>query len=137
MIIEQQVPASSSPKNVDPRPRTYDNFKNYYFELFDRLIPVEFKKSSIKNIKNNSLSAQAYERLMRHLKHWLSTDPTAKVDPADTKSKESLELLFSNWMDKTLSARRQQLKRDEQKIDNEFDSTEEDPNYVDSLDEEL
>jgi hypothetical protein len=40
-------------------------------------------------------------------------------------------------MDKTLSARRQQLKRDEQKIDNEFDSTEEDPNYVDSLDEEL
>ncbi len=40
IIIEQQVPASSSPKNVDPRPRTYDNFKNYYFELFDRLIPV-------------------------------------------------------------------------------------------------
>jgi hypothetical protein len=48
MIIEQQVPASSSPKNVDPRPRTYDNFKNYYFELFDRLIPVELKKVALK-----------------------------------------------------------------------------------------
>ena len=31
------------------------------------------------------------------------TDPNNKFDPADTKSKERVELLYSDWMDKTLS----------------------------------
>jgi hypothetical protein len=90
-------------------------------ELFERLIPAELKTSSINLIKRNSISAQAYERLIRHMKHWFTTDPNNKFDPADIKSKEKVELNFSNWMDKTLSTRRSYLKRQQKKIDNEFD----------------
>jgi len=55
------------------------------------------------------------------MKHWFTTDPNNRFDPADIKSKEKVELNFSNWMDKTLSTRRSYLKRQQKKIDNEFD----------------
>ncbi len=35
---------------------------------------------------------QAYERLIRPIKHWFNTDQNNKFDPADIKAK--IELLF-------------------------------------------
>ncbi len=115
ILIEQQIPASNSPRSCDPRARTYENFREYYAELFERLIPAELKTSSINLIKRNSISAQAYERLIRHMKHWFTPDPNNKFDPADTKSKERVELLFSDWMDKTFSPLRGSFLKRQQK----------------------
>jgi len=63
IIVEKQVPAGPNPRKNDPRPRTYENFRTYFGELFEKLIPIEFKNSNIPAIKSNSLSSQAYDRL--------------------------------------------------------------------------
>lgn len=63
IIVEKQLPADPNPRNTDTRPRTYENFRIYFGELFSKLIPLEFLNSSIPAIKSNSLSSQAYERL--------------------------------------------------------------------------
>ena len=63
IIVEKQLPAGPNPRKTDTRPRTYENFRIYFRELFDKLIPLEFLNSSIPAIKSNSLSSQAYERL--------------------------------------------------------------------------
>ncbi len=63
IIFEKQVPAGPNPRKNDPRPRTYENFRTYFGELFEKLIPIEFKNSNIPAIKSNSLSSQAYDRL--------------------------------------------------------------------------
>jgi hypothetical protein len=63
IIFEKQVPAGPNPRKNDPRPRTYENFRTYFGELFEKLIPIEFKNSNIPAIKSNSLSSQDYDRL--------------------------------------------------------------------------
>ena len=68
IIVEQDIPASSSPRVVESRKRTYDNFRIIFFEQFKKLIPVELQSSTIKIIKSNSVSNQAYERIISEYK---------------------------------------------------------------------
>ena len=60
----KDISASIFPRVVEKRKRSYDNVRIIFFEQFKKLIPVELQSSTIKIIKSNSISSQAYDRII-------------------------------------------------------------------------
>jgi hypothetical protein len=69
------------------------------------------------------------------LHHWLINDPDSPIDPADFKSKEKKEAMFTEWMDKTLSTRRAKINRLKKQADSELKGFVVDDDDVDYEDE--
>ena len=72
--------------------------------------------------------------------HWLINDPDSPIDPADFKSREKKEAMFTEWMDKTLSTRRAKINRlkklkDFVVDDDDVDYEDEGENSSDELDD--
>ncbi len=41
----------------------YENFRQSYSDLFEKLIPAEFKKGQVENLKKNPSTSEAYEKI--------------------------------------------------------------------------
>ena len=41
----------------------YENFRQSYSDLFEKLIPADFKDGQVENLKKNPSTAEAYEKI--------------------------------------------------------------------------